>query len=275
MFALILSASKETAIYSPSIQAEKPVVKNETANNTRTESENKKHDGSSDGRLISATERKPNGQAEREKRDDQSDERTYKVEIVSQPRDAWFVIYVVLTGLALVVSVTTFGMVWRQTKSLRTIERAWVIGVPELGKLEKPSESGDRITVPVAFKNVGKTPAKIIEAGVSLKTTDTFKNISPQPTFTSSERITLGALLLTPEDFFYLTTPEIMLTEIQYTAIRDDKLFLYCYGFARYEDAFGTKRESRFCQYYLVSDEIKAEGFQRCIDAPSRYHEAT
>jgi hypothetical protein len=275
IFALFLSGSKEAPIFSPSVQAEKPVVKKEAANNTRTESESKKRDGLSNGGLSSSTERKPNGQAEREKHDAQPDERTYKVEIVSQPRDALFVIYVVLTGLALVVSGATFGMVYRQTKSLRTIERAWIIGVPELGKLEKPSERGDLITLPVAFKNVGKTPAKIIEAGVSLKTTDTFENISPQPTFRSSERITLGALLLTPQDFFYLTTPKIMLTQIQYNAIRDRKLFLYCYGFARYEDAFGTKRESKFCQYYLVSDEIKAEGFQRCLDAPSRYHEAT
>lgn len=210
----------------------------------------------------------------------ESDNRVYNVNVVSQPHDPLYAVYVCLTALTLFVGFATFIMVYKQTKAFRQSERAWMIVNPIFEKLASPPVGQNQnLLYPVSIKNCGKTPATIVEAGVAFRKIDSLSHIPKVPLFEKTEITSLNALLLVPQDSFLLTAPEVTWTREEYGAVHRHpaELFLYAYGFVKYLDAFGKPHESWFCHHYYVSEpqDPDIRGFQRYVKAPAIYSKAT
>lgn len=233
---------------------------------------------------------KPQATTEKNESGAPPNDRVYKVDVVSQPRDPLFTIYVGLTAAAVLVGIVTAIAVWRQmranevaaqaagrnSQSVMDAERAWMIGNPEFNNFTRPPATNEYILYPVSFENVGKSPALLLEAGVSLKMTDSLENLR-EPTYVPEEVVKFEQLLLVPQDSFALTALPLQITEAQYFAMRRREIFLYGHCFVKYRDIFGQEHETAFCHYYRVpwANEPTTEGFTRCIAAPTEYNKAT
>jgi hypothetical protein len=196
-------------------------------------------------------------------------ERAYRVEVISQPSD-W-------TGdAAVLIALLSMVFVWQQVRTMKNSERAWIMGSPEFNNFTKPPDPGEYVLYPASFKNFGRTPAKVIEAGISLKTIKSLKNMPPTPVYVTGEVLPLGNLLV-PEDSFALAALPLVISKQEYWEIMNRELFLYAHGFVKYRDVFGKKRETRFCHYYLVPfpGGLVVEGFGTYTEAPSKYSKAT
>jgi hypothetical protein len=213
---------------------------------------------------------KNNSKPQEENRKDAAEERIRRVEVVSQPFD-WAAV------AAVVVAVLSMIFVWQQVRVMRNSERAWMTGDPEFNIFTKPPDPAGCILYPASFRNCGRSPARISEAGLSLKKAlGSLTNIPKNPSYEKREIILVNRLLV-PNDLFALTAPPTPLSVEEYQSLRERKLFLYAHGFVKYRDIFGKKRETRFCHYYRIPEAGGAlvEGFSTFIDAPRNYNKAT
>jgi hypothetical protein len=275
VLAFFLSASSgalQTLL--PAAQPKEPVPNNREANHARDKCRSHEQDKLNTGGSASGVKGQPKGDAEEEYPNTQSTDRIYRIEIVSQPRDSWYVTYVVLTALTFVVLLGTLFMVYRQTDFARRAERAWITTEHDINEF---TVNGNFI-YPINLKNFGQSPARVIRAGASMKKIDSLSHIPPQPTYEPHEILSFNHMLVVPQDHFYLTT-ELGMTAAEHALLANNPptLFLYAHGFVEYVDAFGIKRETRFCLRYFVSgpNEPTMKGFQRYSQAPSYYNEAT
>jgi hypothetical protein len=218
-------------------------------------------------------------------------DQVYKVNVVSQPRDPVFVLYVVLTGFAVIAGVITAIAVWRQMKanektaeaartsaqSVMVAERAWMIGSPEFNNFTRAPAADEYVVYLASYKNVGKSPAILLEAGVSLKMVRRLENLPETPTYVPAEIVRFERLLLVPDDSFALSSQQLQMTTDEYSALYNRENFLVAHGFVRYEDIFAQRHETTFCHYYRVPwpNELIAEGFSRYVNAPPEYNKAT
>jgi hypothetical protein len=271
-FLSVSSGALQTSL--PAAQPKEPVPNNREANHARDKCRSHEQDTLNTGRSASGVKGQPKGDAEEEHPDAQSTDRVYRVEIISQPRDSWYVIYVVLTALTVVVLLATFCMVYRQTDFFKRAERAWITTEHDINEF---TVNGN-LVYPINFKNFGKSPARVIRAGASMKKIDSLSHIPPEPTYEPHEVFPFNRMLVVPQDNFYLTA-QLGITAAENALLTNNPpmLFLYAHGFVEYVDTFGIKRETRFCLYYYVSgpDEPTVKGFQRYSQAPSHYNEAT
>jgi len=70
------------------------------------------------------------------------------------------------------LSLFTLGMafvIFFQLRATQHSERAWMIGSPEFNKFTRAPANNEVIVYPASYKNVGKSPARLLEAAVSLK----------------------------------------------------------------------------------------------------------
>ena len=179
-----------------------------------------------------------------------------------------------------VLSLFTLGMavvIFRQLRATQLSERAWVTGSPEFNNFTRAPASNEYIVYPVSYTNVGKSPARLMQAGVSLKMIESLSNLPKRPAYLPSELAELNQVLLVPGDSFALTAPPIQMTEAQYWDMRNSRVVLWAHGFVKYRDIFGRKHETVFCHYYRLPEPTAPtiEGFSRCINAPSGYNKAT
>jgi hypothetical protein len=178
------------------------------------------------------------------------------------------------TVVIAVFTILLFVGVVYQVRTARNSERAWMMGIPEFNNFTKPPEPDECVLYPASFKNFGRTPARIVEAGLSLKLAQSFKSIPHKPIYTPEETKLLGNLIV-PKDSFILTARPLALSVTEYHAIKNGDLLLYAHGFVKYRDVFNNKRETRFCHYYMVpAPDGPDKGFQAYPDAPREYNEA-
>lgn len=214
--------------------------------------------------------KKSDGETQEQNRKEPTQERIHRVEVVSQPFD-WVAV------ASVTIAILSMIFVWQQVLVMRNSERAWVTGDPEFNIFTKPPDPGDVILYPASFKNCGRTPAQIGEAGLSLKKVlGSLESIPRNPSYEQRELVSVNRLLV-PNDLFALTAPPIPLSVEEYRSLRDRKLFLYAHGFVKYRDIFGKKRETRFCHYYRIPtpDGALVEGFSTFIGAPRSYNKTT
>jgi hypothetical protein len=273
---LLLSIFSATLqAHSQTTESKKPIANDSAANHAGNESGSHEQKKLNTARPTSGVIGQPKGQPKEEDHGAQPSNGIYRVEVVSQPRDVLYLIYVGLTALTLVVLVGTLLMIYRQTGVFRRAERAWMVGKSEI----TPFKVNEKVFYPATFTNVGKSPAKVIEAGVSLKKIGSLSHISLQPKYEPNEVLSFNEMLVAPTDSFDLTAPEIGMTESEYKSLNlsPPTLFLYAHGFVKYVDAFGVKHETRFCESYYISGSTgpTVEGFQRYLMAPREYNKAT
>lgn len=162
--------------------------------------------------------------------------------------------------------------------ALMSSERAWMIGKPNMRKFERAPEPLELFMYVCNFKNIGRTPARIIQTGLALRKTKSLKDIPPEPGYEKGEIFSYNEILIVPRDSFANTTVS-QITKQDYLALKPSGigLAIYAYGFVNYLDVFGNCHETCFCHYYYIPGplEPQIEGFRLLVDAPPAYNKAT
>jgi hypothetical protein len=162
---------------------------------------------------------------------------------------------------------------FRQAKHIVTSERAWVIVSTSFPHGIEDGRQSTVLRVNWAMKNVGKTPARLLEFDAAALRADLGAVFPDPPHYYDSPR-QLNRLLLVPNDSFGLTwmiegdalTPEEV-KEVETGA----KLMIISYGYIKYLDDFGDEHTTRFCQRYSVNSQTKEKGFLPYTEAPRSY----
>lgn len=161
-------------------------------------------------------------------------------------------------------------------------ERAWMVGTEPSYVVETNTGKIQNIFYGCSIKNVGKTPSRIQEVGLTLRKIDSLEKIvpDPTPTYRKEEIRQFSGIMVVPGESLAIRPVKLSeeLSWAENAAIDDHKLFVYGYGFVKYLDVFDYPRESRFCHYYFVpGPEVPKDerGFGPCIKAPPEYHKAT
>jgi hypothetical protein len=165
----------------------------------------------------------------------------------------------------------------RQVRTTRSIERAWMTGSPRFKNFEGPPEPGQGLLYACSLKNVGRTPARILETALAVRKADSLAVIPVEPRYVGPEQLSINRPVIAPNDSFMITAAAASFTPEDYVALKNRKLVLYAYGYVKYTDVFGRYRETRFCHYYRIPgiQEAQGEGFQLCVEAPKSYNRAT
>jgi hypothetical protein len=204
---------------------------------------------------------------------------------------------VIVGALQTVILFLTVRAIYRQTETAKNSERAWVlvkrIGNPEQWYApDKPSYSPGMV---FEFNVYGKTPARVINADFRLHPVPAKPRVKPPepdlppiPEYrrrARSPEILEEGMILPPEDAFQvrvrLDSPT--LTAEQWVDLRDSETIMCAYGFIKYKDAFGRKKETRTCYVYnfawggvIAAPDatiLNPPGFR--VGGPSGYNKAT
>ena len=192
----------------------------------------------------------------------------------------------VMVALTLALVVLTFAYVivaYWQVSTVHDTERAWMVVNPKNwnpGLAITPPQGGE---IPLnvfqmSTKNVGNTPARIIETGCKYIRLEKMGDLPDEPNY--GESAMFNDMLFVPNDSIGQIaplSPSAVLSQEEATKISNAQMFLYAYGFVAYKDAFGKLRrtrwgyEYRFPQGGLVS--FYQPSFQRA--GPRNYNDAT
>ena len=197
-------------------------------------------------------------------------------------------------GLQALVLLFTLCVIYMQVKTMRDSERAWVlvkrVGNPAEGWLKRIPGYSPGIVFD--FNVYGKTPVKVSEVRFLLEPVSVKKDILPRepdlpeaPDYSKAEafvRFPEGGMMYAPENAIQLRSDRYLAPK-EYNDLNDGKTILCAYGFIKYTDAFGGKRETRACYVYHVprggilkspdGTVLDPEGFQ--VGGPSAYNKAT
>lgn len=192
-----------------------------------------------------------------------------------QPRKWIEWINAISTVVIAIFAVITAIAVGLQVKTARNSERAWILGTPSLKSKLRVGAPRTGFVFTWSFKNVGRTPARLVETdAVSWRVKDV-KTIPKTPKF-EGKPVPLNNFLLVPNDsigFGGLVEPfGDELTREEIDEITGMKLTLIAFGYVTYLDQFGKKHTTRFCHTYMVGGP-DSEGFRPYWSAPSAYTE--
>ena len=165
----------------------------------------------------------------------------------------------------------------RQVKKMRSLERAWIVGSPQVRKFDVPPGPGERLIYSFTLKNVGRTPARILETGFAVRKVESLALIPMEPKYAGTEERSFHGAMLVPNDSIVITATGGEITPDEYTALKNQKLVMYAYGYVKYRDVFERYRETRFCHYcrFPGTGDPLQEGIQLCVEAPKAYNRAT
>jgi hypothetical protein len=165
----------------------------------------------------------------------------------------------------------------RSANALTNSERAWLIGKPNMQKFEGPPEPGQVLLYVCNIKNIGRTPARILESGLALRKAKSLDDIPQIPDYRNEEVRSFNEIVIIPRDSFASTTVG-QVWKGDYLAIKPSAkgLILYACGFVKYLDIFNDRHETHFCHYYYIPGplEPQIEGWRVCELAPAAYNRA-
>lgn len=188
------------------------------------------------------------------------------------------------TAVIAVFTIFLFAGVVLQVGTSRDTERSWVIASPEprcpmlsfAPEVRDPIGKEFRNIFVCAVRNVGSTPARIIDATVAYRQVQSLGHIPVEPEYGQGP---MNAMALVKEDSFAvvaLLQPHVILSKKDYLAIEASEEFLYGYGRVIYKDVFGRTHETRFGYLYHFPQggDPRPSGFQR-EGLPPAYNHAT
>jgi hypothetical protein len=166
------------------------------------------------------------------------------------------------------------GAASANAKAVTRSERAWILVKPDLPDKLRLDDPDVFLTFTWSIKNVGRTPARLVETYATALRVKDIKAILPSPEYQAKPQ-PMNNFLLVPNDsvgLAWLVEPlgePFTLEEIN--DIKRHKLTLLAYGFVRYLDIFGNEHTTRFCHRYMVRDS-GGEGFEAYFGAPPEYN---
>jgi hypothetical protein len=170
-------------------------------------------------------------------------------------------------------------------KAIMDSERAWIVATPTEWnpplRSYAPHQLRGQNVFRVKFVNVGKTPARIINASLKYILVNSLEDLPAVPVDSPSDpqpRIIVAPNMgADPKEFIgaaaILEQPEGMLSADEHTAVYKGEKILYAFGFVRYLDVYEKERETRFGYKFSVGDALSHGGFQQ--DGPASYRRTT
>jgi hypothetical protein len=215
----------------------------------------------------------------------------------SLPYPCWNYFFTWPNGItALAIICTLLAIIWQSSQTQKAAEaarsnaqflidseRAWMIGTPDMKKLDPLPEPGAKFIYKCVLRNVGKTPAKMIQTGLAFKKVNSVGDIPQTPIYEKTQMQSINKFLVIPEGSCsaphdtYSISVDSEITSDEFVAVKKGTGgILYAYGFVKYLDSFDREHETHFCHYYHVPGpyDIAKEGFHVFIDAPSEYNKA-
>jgi hypothetical protein len=274
---------------SPTIQPEKPVVKHSKENADGKKGQTAKQNDPSTAIAPSGLPTQPQPKPQTADGNTPPNDRVYKVDVVAQPRDWLYTLYVALTGGAVIIGLITAIAIWRQMKANEVSakaaqesaeavmrgERAWLltktVQIPINPETDEPYDidvtQSLRLTHAVHIvENFGKTPAIVIAQRVELQigTVENMdENQPPDATVFNTEGSGYQRNYFIPQGKSVDTNP----------TLREERPggFPWVCGVIRYRDVFRDKpeHETRFCLMY----DPRMKGFR--LAGPREYNKAT
>ena len=119
------------------------------------------------------------------------------------------------------------------------------------------------INVVCTIKNYGKTPAWVTALGLKRHLVENGQALPDEPNYKNKDEEQVqprGEVILPPGESIQQV---VRLLPPQVADVRTKKLTLYVYGYIRYRDAFGQRRQTKFCHEYRVpiGMDLRPEGF--------------
>ncbi|MHB2008816.1 MAG: hypothetical protein ACYCOX_12290 [Acidobacteriaceae bacterium] len=158
----------------------------------------------------------------------------------------------------------------KQASHIVTSERAWIIA--NVDTVSSTVEADVRSRIFPKIRNVGKTPAFLLEKSESSQTLDRGISLPDEPIYPAPEQFEGNGVPLAPNGelpiflrgFEFDITPSNMLLY--------DKMVLV-WGYVKYRDAFGSERETRYCYSYEISSTWKMIALY--LVGPTAYNRTT
>jgi hypothetical protein len=162
----------------------------------------------------------------------------------------------------------------KQVDFLVTSERAWIIVSSRFPDGLDPGNQNTTTRFRWEFKNVGKSPARLLEFNGVARRGDRLNISFPEPAPFSRLPQPLNKLLLVPTDSWGVTW-EIdgdAVSAAEFDDLRRwEKLTIISYGYIKYMDAFGKEHTTRFCQETWFDRNENKMRFHPKIEAPTSY----
>jgi hypothetical protein len=164
----------------------------------------------------------------------------------------------VMVGLTFVIAFLTLlyvGVTYWQVKTAHTINRAWIIinpsdSNPGLAITSEKQAGPIYINIfDASFKNVGNTPAHLLEMALNYITVDSLENLPPRPRHGNPQNV--EGIMLVPQDSIGIRkplAPHSSLTDKDALTIQNAEKFLIAFGYVSYKDVFGKRHETH-CSY--------------------------
>jgi hypothetical protein len=187
---------------------------------------------------------------------------------------------VLVGGGGILVAVCTLKKIERQTKAtedqaryLTTSERAWIIVSSRFPAELHPGDQETITRFRWDMKNVGKSPARLLEFNGVVSKAERSIPFPDPPRFFGSPH-PLNKLLLVPSDSWGITWviegDPLLAEEVDAVKTAKDPMMI-SYGYIKYLDIFEKEHTTRFCQIYWVDPRTKSKMFLPYIEAPSSY----
>lgn len=159
-------------------------------------------------------------------------------------------------------------------KAIMGSERAWILVKPELPDGLRAAPQNQITRFRWSIKNVGRTPARILETDALAARIEKMKDFPAKPRYVGSP-LSMNEFLLVPNDSIPITgmIEGDSLTEDEVTKIREGlSLHFAAYGYVKYLDVFDKPHTMRFCHRFVVYADTGKEGFEPYTDAPPEYN---
>jgi|ERR1019366_4815146 hypothetical protein len=139
-------------------------------------------------------------------------------------------------------------------KAIMGSERAWILVKPELPNGLRAAPQNQITWFRWSIKNVGRTPARILETDALAARIEKMKDFPPKPRYVGNP-LSMNEFLLVPNDSIPITwmIEGDSLTEDEVAKIREGlSLHFAAYGYVKYLDVFDKLHTMRFCHRFVV-----------------------
>jgi len=191
----------------------------------------------------------------------------------AQERHDWIdKLNAVSTTIIAFFTVLLFVGIVFQIKAYRDKERAWVM----FFIVDHPvsnAKSGQTLFTFVGFiKNVGGSPAIILDGWHCGETIGKDKQLPKEPRYVGQERNFQTEYPMVPQGAQPVTFD---LTVNDMDKVRSGEDILYIYGFIKYRDIFGSLRENRYCYRYFPPGGGPGASIGYFPEGPNAYNRVT
>jgi hypothetical protein len=189
--------------------------------------------------------------------------------------DTLYRAYLWFTIIGVPLAFVGICVLYRQGRVIKNAERAWLIATPidwsPPLRSDGPHQLRGENVFRVKVANIGKTPARVIRSSVRYVLIDSLEALPKEPDYgvldPEQDLIVAPHEIEEPESSLVsravLERPNGVLTAEEHTAIVEREKVLYAFGFVRYLDIHGTKRETRFgyCYVHRKANEALGSAF--------------